>query len=69
MMRKASGIITEEASLTSHAAVIGLRLGVPVIIDFKEATANIREGAIITVDAEKGQVYSGLVTSNNNGNK
>ncbi|NQZ63426.1 PEP-utilizing enzyme [Crocosphaera sp.] len=46
-----------------------LRLGVPVIIDFKEATANIREGAIITVDAEKGQVYSGLVTSNNNGNK
>ncbi|MDJ0581849.1 pyruvate kinase [Crocosphaera sp.] len=67
MMRKASGIITEEASLTSHAAVIGLRLGVPVIVDFKEATANIREGAIITVDAEKGQVYSGLVMSNQNG--
>ncbi len=66
MMRKASGIITEEASLTSHAAVIGLRLGVPVIVDFKEATANIREGSIITVDAEKGQVYSGLVTSNQN---
>ncbi len=61
MMRKASGIITEESSLTSHAAVIGLRLGVPVIVDFKEATENIREGAIITVDAEKGQVYSGIV--------
>ncbi|MDJ0732311.1 MAG: pyruvate kinase [Crocosphaera sp.] len=66
MMRKASGIITEESSLTSHAAVIGLRLGVPVIVDFKEATENIREGAIITVDAEKGQVYSGLVISNHN---
>ncbi|MGK7954981.1 MAG: PEP-utilizing enzyme, partial [Crocosphaera sp.] len=69
MMRKASGIITEESSLTSHAAVIGLRLGVPVIVDFKAATANIREGAIITVDAEKGQVYSGLVMTHQNGDQ
>ncbi len=69
MMRKASGIITEESSLTSHAAVIGLRLGVPVIVDFMAATANIREGAIITVDAEKGQVYSGLVMTHQNGDQ
>ncbi|MDJ0597791.1 MAG: pyruvate kinase [Crocosphaera sp.] len=68
MMRKASGIITEESSLTSHAAVIGLRLGVPVIVGFQEATQNIREGAIITVDAQKGWVYSGIVTSSHNGN-
>jgi len=31
-IRKASGIVTEEESLTSHAAVIGLRLGIPVIV-------------------------------------
>lgn len=63
MMRKASGIITEESSLTSHAAVIGLRLGVPVIVAFKEATNTIREGAIITLDAQKGLVYSGVISS------
>jgi pyruvate kinase len=60
VMRKASGIITEDPSLTSHAAVIGLRLGVPVIVGFKDATALIREGSIISLDAQRGVVYSGM---------
>ncbi|MDJ0718383.1 MAG: pyruvate kinase [Prochloraceae cyanobacterium] len=59
-IRKASGIITEEESLTSHAAVIGLRLGIPVIVGFKGATQAIREGTILTLDAQKGLVYSGV---------
>ncbi len=63
-MRKAAGIITEESSLTSHAAVIGLRLGVPVIVGFKNATQSIREGAILTLDAQKGLVYSGALSGN-----
>jgi len=41
---KASGIVTEEESLTSHAAVIGLRLGIPVIVGVKQATKVIRDG-------------------------
>jgi pyruvate kinase len=60
-MRKAAGIITEESSLTSHAAVIGLRLGIPVIVGFANATKLIREGAIVTVDAQRGLVYSGAI--------
>jgi pyruvate kinase len=65
MMRKASGIITEESSLTSHAAVIGMRLGVPVIVAMKDATQIIREGSIVTLDTEKGYVYSGSVARGN----
>ncbi len=60
LIRKASGIITEEDSLTSHAAVIGLRLGIPVIVGFKDATRAIREGSLLTLDAQKGLVYSGV---------
>jgi pyruvate kinase len=60
-IRKASGIVTEEDSLTSHAAVIGLRLGVPVIVGVKNATAVIRDGAILTLDMHRGLVYSGAV--------
>lgn len=60
-IRKASGIITEEESLTSHAAVIGLRLGVPVIVGVKKATQVIRDGAILTMDLQRGLVYSGAV--------
>ena len=61
IIRQASGIITEEDNITSHAAVIGLRLGIPVIVGFKNATEVIREGAILTVDAKRGMVYSGAI--------
>ncbi|GBE92113.1 pyruvate kinase [Nostoc cycadae] len=60
-IRKASGIITEEESLTCHAAVIGLRLGVPVIVGVKKATQVIRDGAILTLDVQRGLIYSGAV--------
>jgi len=63
-IRKAAGIITEEESLTSHAAVIGLRLGVPVIVGVKKATSVIRDGAILTLDMHRGLVYSGVVGTN-----
>lgn len=61
-IRKASGIITEEDSLTSHAAVIGLRLGVPVIVGVKNATQVIRDGAIVTIDTQRGLIYAGAMT-------
>ncbi|MBE9057373.1 MAG: pyruvate kinase [Cyanobacteriota bacterium] len=60
-IRKASGIITEDESLNSHAAVIGLRLGVPVIVGVKEATQVIKDGSILTLDMQRGLVYSGAV--------
>lgn len=60
-IRKAGGIITEDESLTSHAAVIGLRLGVPVIVGVKQATQIIRDGAILTMDLQRGLIYSGAV--------
>ncbi|MFW9257825.1 pyruvate kinase [Nostoc sp. KVJ20] len=60
-IRKSGGIITEDESLTSHAAVIGLRLGVPVIVGVKQATQAIRDGAIITLDLQRGLIYSGAV--------
>ncbi|AUT03387.1 pyruvate kinase [Nostoc sp. CENA543] len=60
-IRKAGGIITEDESLTSHAAVIGLRLGVPVIVGVKKATEVIRDGAILTMDLQRGLIYSGAV--------
>ncbi|MCS7031650.1 MAG: pyruvate kinase [Gloeomargarita sp. SKYG116] len=60
-MRRAAGIITEDESLTGHAAVIGLRLGVPVIVGIKNATQLIRDGAIVTLDVPRGLVYAGAL--------
>jgi pyruvate kinase len=63
VIRKAGGIVTEDESLTSHAAVIGLRLGVPVIVGVKNATQIIRDGAILTLDTHRGLVYSGATNA------
>ncbi|WP_008317667.1 pyruvate kinase [Leptolyngbya sp. PCC 6406] len=62
-IRRAGGVITEDSSLTGHAAVIGLRLGVPVIVGVSNATETIRDGTIITLDTRRGLVYSGALGS------
>jgi len=59
VIRKAAGVVTEDDSLTGHAAVIGLRLGVPVIIGVKNATQIIREGSLLSLDMQRGLVFSG----------
>jgi pyruvate kinase len=58
VIRQAAGIIVE-AGDNSHAKVMGMSLGIPVIVGFKGATSTIREGAFITLDAQKHIVYSG----------
>ncbi|HSI66530.1 MAG TPA: pyruvate kinase [Planococcus sp. (in: firmicutes)] len=58
-INKCAGIITEEGGLTSHAAVVGLSLGIPVIVGVKEATTLIKHDYDITMDAESGVVYHG----------
>ncbi|WP_221566374.1 pyruvate kinase [Alkalihalobacillus sp. TS-13] len=58
-LKKAAAIITEEGGLTSHAAVVGLSLGVPVIVGVENATKILKDGQDITVDGSRGVVYSG----------
>ncbi|MEC1180399.1 pyruvate kinase [Metasolibacillus meyeri] len=58
-IEKCAGIITEEGGLTSHAAVVGLSLGIPVIVGVKGALELIRQGQEITMDAETGVIYKG----------
>ncbi|NEP19888.1 MAG: pyruvate kinase [Leptolyngbya sp. SIO4C1] len=61
MIRRAGGIVTEDADLTGHAAVLGLRLGIPVIVGVDKATDVIRDGTIITLDAGRSVVCSGAL--------
>lgn len=53
-IKKAGAIITEEDSLNSHAAIVGLSLGIPVILGAKNATNLLKSGTIISVDGETG---------------
>ncbi|WZL72099.1 pyruvate kinase [Clostridiaceae bacterium 35-E11] len=58
-MEKAAAIIVEEGGLTSHAAIVGLHLGKPVIVGAEDVTKILKDGSIVTVDAIRGLVYSG----------
>ncbi|MCM3795662.1 MULTISPECIES: pyruvate kinase [Priestia] len=58
-IEKAGALITEEGGLTSHAAVVGLNLSIPVIVGVENATSVFSEDQDITVDASRGVVYNG----------
>ncbi|HIZ95467.1 MAG TPA: pyruvate kinase [Candidatus Ligilactobacillus excrementavium] len=58
-IEKASALVVENGGLTSHAAVVGISMGIPVIVGATEATEAISEGEVITVDSRRGIVYQG----------
>ena len=60
ILRKASAIITEKSGLTSHAAVVGMTLDIPVICGAEGATEILKNGTTITIDGSRGQVYGGV---------
>lgn len=56
---KAKAIITEEGGLTSHAAIVGLNLGIPVIVGVEKALEVLKDGMEVTVDCRHGHIYIG----------
>jgi pyruvate kinase len=66
-IKKAAGIITEDGSLKSHSAVISQQLKVPAIIGVKNATSMFRDGEIVTLDIQRGVIYSGTTVSSQTG--
>ncbi|GKQ42745.1 pyruvate kinase [Companilactobacillus sp. RD055328] len=62
-IEKASAVVVEAGGLTSHAAVVGIAMGVPVIVGAEGATSSIKDGDTITVDTRRGSVYHGASTT------
>ncbi len=58
-IEKCSAVIAEEGGLTSHAAVVGLNIGIPVIVGAKDATTLLKDGQEVTVDSNHGVIYNG----------
>lgn len=58
-IKRAGGIITEEGGLTSHAAVVGLSLGIPVIVGVENVLNIIQDGEDVTIDGGTGNIHQG----------
>lgn len=61
LFQKAAAVLVEEGGLTSHAAIVGLSLGVPVVVGVEGAMEKLKDGTQVTVDTARGQVYKGLI--------
>ncbi|SFQ97426.1 pyruvate kinase [Desulfoscipio geothermicus] len=59
-IEKAAAIVTETGGLTSHAAIVGLEYGIPVVVGVENATSLIPDGDFVTVDGQRGLVYKGI---------
>ena len=60
---KAAAIVAEEGGYTSHAAIIGVSFGIPVLIGAEDAVSTLVDGTIVTVDASRGVVYKGNINA------
>jgi pyruvate kinase len=58
-IQKASALITEVGGITSHAAVVALSLGIPVIVGVDRALEIIQDGVEVSIYPEVGVIYSG----------
>ena len=56
LIKDCAGIITEQDGANSHAAIVGLALGKPVLVGAKGATEILRTGTNVTLDAGRGIV-------------
>ena len=63
LMRRAAAIVTDSGGMTCHAAIVSRELGVPCVVGTGDATAKLRDGELVTVDATHGAVLSGDVLS------
>lgn len=64
-MKKAAAIITDAGGMTCHASIVSRELGIPCIVGTKsrskEATQALKTGMDVTVDAQNGIIYAGIV--------
>lgn len=58
-MKKSAAIITDEGGQTSHAAIVSRELGIPCVVGTKDATKVLKDGQIVTVNGESGQIFLG----------
>ena len=56
--KSAQAVIAEHGGSHSHAAIVGLTLDIPVIVNAANATEILKSGAVVQVDAETGTVSS-----------
>lgn len=57
-LKKTIGIVTEIGGKTSHTAIMARTMELPAIVGLKDATKAIKNGDLLIIDGEAGEVYA-----------
>ncbi|NEP39507.1 MAG: phosphoenolpyruvate synthase [Okeania sp. SIO2G4] len=57
LLKKVSGIISEQGGITSHAAILAREIGIPAIVGATNSTNIIKTGDHILIDGNNGAIY------------
>ena len=55
-MIAARGLVVESGNILSHTAIIGRELGIPTVVNVKDAMTHIKDGQEIEIDGALGTV-------------
>ncbi|RBY87962.1 phosphoenolpyruvate synthase [Blastococcus sp. TF02A-30] len=58
-MRRAAAVVTDSGGITCHAAIVARELGLPAVVGTRTGTTALRDGAVVTVDGDTGDVLPG----------
>jgi len=56
LLKDAKGLISERGSLLSHTAIISRELGIPAVVNIKNATNILKNGDFVKLDADNGEI-------------
>jgi pyruvate,water dikinase len=61
LLGRAAAVITEQGSITSHLANVAREFGVPAIFGIENATGLLKDGEMVTIDADGLKVFNGRI--------
>ena len=53
----AAGLIVDSGGLLSHGSIVARELGIPAVVNVRDATRRIRTGDRLRLDAWRGEVH------------
>lgn len=58
LVENAVALVTDQGGIASHPAILAREMGIPAVVSTGDGTTAIRDGDLIMVDGDSGEVFS-----------